>query len=223
MSAFIDPEGFRSYIAAAFPVAVLDRHPIDFGTVHLRFELGYGHPNGSDERIIQATQRATRLFREMFSEDDSLILIIKDFDSSGKEICPSNPPGHLYTLIRGFGDRRASVEIVQVPDVSEDYSYRQLLVPASVRELDCYKIFQGITHREQGRLPRINEAVYFVNTDRDIVFHMYDDRGCLLYADRPDKLQRLYRERSDWLVDYHRGHFGAVFGQQDKGGGRTTV
>jgi hypothetical protein len=203
------PAALRSAIATTFPDADLDRHPIDFGDAHLRFELGGDHSNGSDERISQATQRAVALFRHVFSVADPLILIINDWDWAGREMWPSEPAGHLLSLIGGQPGGQQFEEIVGPAAGS---SYHRLITPALVRDLDYRRIFEGITNREQGRLPRINESVYFVSAARGLVFHMYDDRGCLIYADAPEKLQSLYAERQAWLVDFHRARFDAMFG-----------
>jgi hypothetical protein len=194
-----DPSALRAGITAAFPGADLNTHPIDFGPTHLRFELGDKHPNGTDERIVQATERAAVIFAATFLEDELLTLVIKNWDWSGREICPSTP-GHLATLIScPVADQFAQV-ITERRSDGEDYCYEQILLPALVRDLDCRSILRGIAHLEQGREPRINESIYFVSTRRAMVFYMYDDRGCLVFADHPEKLRPLYLTRRSWLV-----------------------
>jgi hypothetical protein len=196
-----DPVEFRSYLARTFPGANLDSHPIDFGPVYLRFELGAPHPNGSDERIAQATERATVIFSELFTPDEQLTLIIKNWAWAGhQELFPSTS-GHLASLIgRPLTDGVAQIITERQWDGAES-SYEQILLPASVRDLDYRSIFRGIAHLEQGRDPRIGESIYFVSVGRAVVFYMYDDRGCLVFADRPEKLRPLYLNRRGWLVE----------------------
>ncbi|HEX8658282.1 MAG TPA: DUF3885 domain-containing protein, partial [Hymenobacter sp.] len=58
----------------------------------------------------------------------------------------------------------------------------------------------------QRRARRIREApeLYFLNLDRALIFHMYDDRGLdILAADR-QTLRPLYEQFHDWLLDYDR-------------------
>ncbi len=210
MSSPIDPTVFRKYMAATFPCVRLDSYPIGFGDVYLRFELGGDHPSGSDERITQAMERSVSLFQECNGVDDDMVLIIKDWGVSGEEALLSEPSGYLYSLIRGFHKKEAFVEIIDGDEYCD--SYRQFLYATTFRDLDYSGILKGITHLEQGRTPRINEVVYFINKANNTVFYMYDDRGCLVYSDVPDKLHRLYSQRNDWLVDYDRAHFDAVFG-----------
>lgn len=195
-----DPIAFRAYLARAFPRADLGNHPIDFGPVHLRFELGDRHPNGSDERIAQATERATVLFGDLFLQDEQLTLIIKNWAWTGRELFPKSP-GHLASLIRGPASDRFVEIITSRRSHGEEYSYEQVLRRVFVRDLDCRSIFRGIAHVEQGREPCINESVYFVSARRILAFYMYDDRGCLVFADNAEKLRPLYQKRRSWLVD----------------------
>ncbi len=199
---------FDRYIATTFPCAQLATHPIDFGDIHLRFELGGGHANGTDERIRQATDRAVDLFLARNDVDDDLVLIIKDWDSSGKEILPTEPPLYLDSMLASFDRGLAVTEIAAV----DDGSCKQMLFSTSLENIDYRNILRGIAHLEQGREPRINASIYFVNRTRNLVFYMYDDRGCMVYAASRATIQSLYDERNDWLVDFHRSHFDAIFG-----------
>ena len=61
------------------------------------------------------------------------------------------------------------------------------------------EILKGISHYEQGREPSISQNVYFINIDKDIVFHMYDDRGCIIYSNSRDKLTHI-RDVHDILI-----------------------
>jgi hypothetical protein len=40
---------------------------------------------------------------------------------------------------------------------------------------------------------------------------MYDDRGCLVFADHPSRIVHLYRKYNDWIVDYWRDTIDALF------------
>ena len=202
---------FRGFLCDSFSKADLCHDPIKFGDVHLRFELGDQHPNGSDERVTQAIDRAKILFDQFFCQDDLVMLIINDWQNFSREFWPTQPRDYLSTLILNFGNKVIFDETISQ---EEECHFRQRLLETRVSELDSKKIFEGIANLEQGRSPRINERIYFVNTSRRIVFYMYDDRGCLIYADFPSRLTDLYREKNDWLVDYYREHFDAIFASE---------
>jgi hypothetical protein len=165
----------------------------------LRFELGGRHPNGSEERITQASERATAIFNEVFAPDEKLTLIIKNWALTGQELF-CRTPGHLTSLIACPLTDGVTQIITQQHCDGEKYFYKQTLLAASVRDLNYRSMFRGIAHLEQGRKPSISESIYFVSVDRAVVFYMYDDRGCLVFADQPEKLRSLYQGRRGWLV-----------------------
>lgn len=199
---------FHRFLCDTFPMADLTKNPISFGDVHLRFELGAPHPNGSDERISQSVLRAKNLFDQFFSQSELVTLVINDWQDFSQEFWPSEPRDYLSSLILDFGNKVIFDETIRDED---EIPFRQRLLETRVSELDSTKIIEGIANLEQGRSPCINERIYFVNTSRRIVFYMYDDRGCLLFADALSKLVSLYREKSEWLVDHYREQFDAMF------------
>src|SRR5262249_17909493 len=137
---------------------------------------------------------------ELFREDEQLTLIIKNWDWTGQQLFPTTS-GYLASLIHSPASDRHVQIITQRQWDGEDFSYEQTLLTVTVREMDYRSIFQGIAHLEQGREPRINESIYFVSVTRGVVFYMYDDRGCLVFADSLEKLRSLYLNRRGWLVD----------------------
>ena len=54
------------------------------------------------------------------------------------------------------------------------------------------------------RTPRIQDRVYFVNRSRNIILHMYDDRGMDLIAPSVEGLKAIYQQHKDWVLDYDR-------------------
>jgi len=122
---------------------------------------------------------------------------------------------HLYELI---GESRLTLSqhrLVLKRDGDEpDESPQQLtqwLVPATFESLPHEEILVGIANHEQGRTPSIGQDVFIICPQSDIVFHMYDDRGCIVFSDAPSKLSHLYVKYNAWLVDYWRESIDSVF------------
>ena len=61
------------------------------------------------------------------------------------------------------------------------------------------------------RLPRIQDRVYFVNRDGNIILHMYDDRGMDLIASSVEALKSIFERHKDWILDYDRSSIEDVF------------
>ncbi len=194
-----DLDAFERRVRRAFLRARLADYLIDFGPYELRFELGDEKPNGAIERVGQAVDRAVKLFEACNTRDDDIVVVCKDFDGPG-QIFPSRPPRYLLSLICNY-DSTLGVEYAIDPDDYCEVSYKQIVYPTKVRYLACEAIFRGIASTEQGRSPCVGASVYLVNVTRNVVFFMYDDRGCLVSVDRPEKLLPLYKDHNSWLVD----------------------
>ena len=200
---------FLGFIRGTFPMANIWSNPITFSDVHLRFELGGEHPNGSEERVLQAAQRAQELFSQFFLQDDLVTLIVNEWGISGDELWPTEPKEFLNSLIVDSESKVIHDSIIEPGD--DEVAFRQRFLETPTREINSKRIFEGIANREQGRTPCLNEAIYFVSTSRKIAFYMYDDRGCLIFANAKSMLAGLYRDKNAWLVDYYRERFDAMF------------
>jgi hypothetical protein len=66
------------------------------------------------------------------------------------------------------------------------------------------------------RQPRTDDRVYFVNRTRNIILHMYDDRGLDLIARHRGDLQAIYDAYKSWALDYDRERIERVFEQTEE-------
>ena len=46
--------------------------------------------------------------------------------------------------------------------------------------------------------------VYFLNSEKSVLFHLYDDRGADVVAADKDILRPLYKSCNEWILDYDR-------------------
>lgn len=58
------------------------------------------------------------------------------------------------------------------------------------------------TERSWGKF--MDNDVFFVNTTKDILFFVYDDRGCEVIARIAEKLRPLYEKHYDWVDEVDR-------------------
>lgn len=57
----------------------------------------------------------------------------------------------------------------------------------------------------------LTSSVYFVCTNDNVLFHLYDDRGADLVADKKEKIQHVYYELNDLILDYDREKIDDIF------------
>lgn len=185
--------------------------------IHLRFELGEHFANGTDERINQVISRATALLEDTFSQDDYIYIYIKDWEHSYPQQLFGTTPNYLYELL---SNHKIHEEIMYEYDEDFDESgeviqvlkdYKVGIIYSKLNLIPYKSILQGIAHHEQGREPSIGQTIYFINMDKNIIFHMYDDRGCLIFSDTPDKLRVLYDKYNKWIVESWRESIDNLF------------
>lgn len=49
-----------------------------------------------------------------------------------------------------------------------------------------------------------NKEIYFINIDKKLIFHMYDDRGLDLISADKESLRSFYEKYNDWILDNDR-------------------
>ncbi|MDR3289167.1 MAG: DUF3885 domain-containing protein [Peptococcaceae bacterium] len=197
-----------TYVNETFPGL---KHP-----VCIRFELGASLKNGSDERLKQVYDRAARIFESLFEQGQRIFLLIKDWETADP-LDEEESTGYIYRLLRNqpFESERIEEEDPGKNTGLAKNTYWQSILATRVERLAWKKMLEGIANFEQGREPGIGQNVYMIDKERDIIFYMFDDRGCVVYANHADKIRYLYDLYRDWTVNYWRSELAQTF--PDKG------
>ena len=66
-----------------------------------------------------------------------------------------------------------------------------------VKEINVENILNGIANVEMGFEPGIDQRVYFIDPLTIFVFQMYDDRGCNVWCDNEDNIQRVLKKEKN--------------------------
>jgi len=185
--------------------------------INIRYELGGPFKNGSDERINQVITRVITLFENLFDSEDYIYIYIQDWDIVIDPMFGNTTPNHIYQLLEKHVLAEKVLykvdedidEMGKTVQITQEYNVR--LLCDRLGNIPYKEILKGIAHYEQGREPSISQAVYFINVDKDIVFHMYDDRGCIVYSNSSDKLAYMYHKYNNWIVDYWRDSIDSIF------------
>jgi hypothetical protein len=188
--------------------------------LRLRFELGEPYGNRTEERIIQVVTRVTELFEEVFKPDDFIYVYIKDWEVTEDLMFGNTTPEYLYDLLS-----KQNIEEDTSFNIDEDHDeltgqaieikneHKVKFVCSQLKYIPYKEILEGIGNYEQGREPSIGQSVYFISTEKDIIFHMYDDRGCDAFCINKDTLLPLYHKYRKWILDYNRVEIDRAFGE----------
>lgn len=191
--------------------------PDFWSDIHIRFELGEPFDNGTDERIEQVVARVHTLFEEVFAPDDIIHLYIQDWGDEPDVMFGNTTPCYLYKLLsrHTFEEQAMFQQDKDIDDAGHtipvSIPYKTTTLSGRLSSLPYREILSGIANYEQGREPSIGQRVYFIDMNRDIMFHMYDDRGCIIFAKEKKRLQSLYARYNDWLADHWRPYFDELY------------
>jgi hypothetical protein len=109
--------------------------------------------------------------------------------------------------VAGMGDAELRIVISRLTSPRS-----QAQVAIEPRRINYKRILRAIMHRDfWNRRPRIDDYVYFVNTSRNMILHMYDDRGLDIIAPQVDDLRPIYQTRKDWILDFDSAAIAQMF------------
>lgn len=203
----------QSYFNKIYPYSQINtRHTIG-GQVEIRFGLGDGYPNGSIERVNQATDRATVLFTDTFNKpDNEIFVLIYEFQDSNifevdRQYLHKQFPDELFDTFYNqleLANSNSFITDENGNECFETFMVRIIIGKLPVKKINARNIFRGIANTEMEFEPGIDQSIYFFDPLTDKGFHMYDDRGCYVWSNSGDKIRDIYNNRNNWIVDYHR-------------------
>ncbi|GGD36435.1 DUF3885 domain-containing protein [Flavobacterium orientale] len=179
----------------------------DFG---LRFDLQVGKTD-TDEYFQEVTRRASTIFKTAFADSDNLFLVFMDYKYKRRKIRFSN---FSFKQINSLEKTEISYsKELQLYEPDDKFDIRNIAIIKLATDRINYKnILKAIGHTDfPSRQPRLDQngfltgkEIYFVNIDKKLIFHMYDDRGLDIISADKETLRPIYKKHNDWILDYDR-------------------
>ncbi|MCM3762872.1 DUF3885 domain-containing protein [Alkalihalobacillus oceani] len=191
----------------------------------IRFEISMPSVQHEDKNnLLQIEERMNRIFNYVFQDTDELILVT-DIHCERNNPFLQKRPTKIYQKYITDKERRRKLQHRVGPSVfledgeddeemvthrfalsckKSDVRYKPLLRALSYEDFPhpC-QILKGLYR------PGID--IYFVNLTRNMIYHLYDDRGCDVIASRKEDLHSLYEELNDWMLDDDREQIDKLF------------
>ena len=190
--------------------------------IGIRFELGREELESTYDEVV--TRRAFILYEAVFRPDDLGFVVsgLTRYVSLGKGGVRSRQGRYrryrptVFQLSRrhslGLHGAAGREQLVAGDDdLREITTFRWTAIAA--RKIGYQFILKAKANADHYlRRPATSDRIYFVNQTRNIILHMYDDRGMDLVAARRNDLQAIYEEYKDWILDYDRERVEKTFG-----------
>lgn len=208
----------NEYMKDKFPNLEL-RSPLFYSwDIGIRFELGvewkseYDYPNSP--YLLGCYKRSITLFEALHSPTDDIFIVVdvNDYDK-GKNIkrklnnfSPFVEKSLLYKL-------NHSIFPYIFPEDDEEGTYKthRFTLKCKTSDFKYIPLLKAICNQDLGIKPSMFHRVYFININKNTIFHVYDDRGCDLLATSPETIRDIYKRYNDWILDYDRPEIDKVF------------
>jgi uncharacterized protein DUF3885 len=197
---------FIGYLKQSFNGLQL-RQPLFFNWNNaLRFDLQNQETN-SEEYFEEVDRRGRALFEATTNPTDDVFVVYMEYKWKRRKIRFSN---YCFKQINNL--RRTSIDYSVVRNLYEkdkDDVRNLAILKVKAIEINHKNILKAIANTDfPPRQPRFNllnsPDIYFINSSRNIIFHMYDDRGLDILASDIETLKPIYKKFNDWILDANR-------------------
>ncbi|MFP5115208.1 DUF3885 domain-containing protein [Bacillaceae bacterium C204] len=188
----------------------------------IRFEISNPiKPHYSKENLQQTFQRSITLFKKVFNERDEILLVTDVLTTRNNHFLQRKP---LNVYKKYLKDKNLLYKLHHqllgrfFEDEADEMVIHRFLLQCKKNTIRYVPLLKAICYEDYAHSSTILKSnqesgyeIYFVNLNKKIIFHLYDDRGCdILAADKED-IRYLYEEFNDWILDYDRKRIDHLF------------
>ncbi|QHL86799.1 DUF3885 domain-containing protein [Nibribacter ruber] len=176
----------------------------------LRFDLQVGETD-TDQYFQEVVRRATALFEATFQQTDTIYLVLQERTGKRGKIRFSN---YCFNQISGLKEEDVAYSKVNRLYDSADNTeiWNVAVVKLTINRVNYKNIIEAISVMDfPPRQPRLdsrgfltNKQIFFLNVDKKLIYHMYDDRGLDIVAKEKETLLPVYTEFNDWILECNR-------------------
>ncbi len=209
----------NGYMLETFPNLEL-RPPLFYnGDIGIRFKLGvnydYNNIYENCPYLEGVYDRAITLFQSLHATEDDIYIVVDVNDFADGETFK-----HKLNIFSKYVKEKSDLFKLQkntipyvFPEDDEDglYKTHRFTLKCKVSDLKYIPMLKAICNQDMGIKPSIFHRVYFININKNTIFHIYDDRGCDVLATSPNTIRDMYHTYNDWILDYDRNKIDKVF------------
>ena len=208
----------NEYLHTYFPGVDLKPSLYNQWPVGLHFELGgdlYQFKEGTDDLNMEMFDRVYRqvqsVFEELFSKEDEVFLVTNMYKHETHHKIQQIKVYARNLRNKDFKYRIKQETVPYVFDEEEDageyYTLRYSL-KCQTKDFNAKRIMQATCHEDFPLKPKFGgdyahyPDVFFVNTTKNVIFFIYDDRGCEVIASDLETIRPLYEKYGEWIPEY---------------------
>jgi hypothetical protein len=201
---------YRQFLEDSFKGLRL-RKPLFYSwDLGLRFDLQVGDTD-TDEYFQEVTRRASTIFQTAFDNSDKVFVVFMDYKYKRRKIRFSNFTFQQIESLKKTDVSYSKEKRLYEPD--DKFDIRNIaIIKTTTQKINYANILTAIGHTDfPPRQPRLDQKgvftakeMYFINLDKKLIFHMYDDRGLDIISADKEALRPIYIKHNDLILDYDR-------------------
>ena len=216
---------FIDYLQEQFPTLALVPSIYNQWNTGIHFTLGgpiyQFNENGelNLEMFELVYKQTIQIFNELFDQTDDIFLVTNVYKNKTNQ-----KRTNRLKVYKPFIKNRMYLNQIQVKTLpypfevneGEEYEMQQFSLLCKPCDLRITELLKAACNEDFPLKPRyggypINYPdVFFVNVTKDIIFFVYDDRGCEVIALNLEQLLPLYEKYYDWIEKVDRQKFEQV-------------
>ncbi|MCO0601354.1 DUF3885 domain-containing protein [Peribacillus butanolivorans] len=205
---------FEKYMETNFPNLSLRPALFYSWDIGIRFELGvewkieYDFENSPYLKGVY--KRAINLFKSLHLDDEEIFVVANVNDYGDKKV------NIFYPFVRDkdvlYKLKHKVIPYVFPEDDEEGrYITHRFMLRCKTSDIRYVPLLKVICNQDMGIRPSIFHDIFFININRETIFHVYDDRGCDLLAKSAETIRDTYNIYNGWILDYDREEIDKVF------------
>ncbi|KRF63218.1 hypothetical protein ASG99_22640 [Bacillus sp. Soil768D1] len=182
--------------------------------IGIRFELGvewkieYDFENRPYLKGVY--KRAINLFKSLHLDDEEIFVVANVNDYGDKKV------NIFYPFVRDkdvlYKLKHKVIPYVFPEDDEEGrYITHRFMLRCKTSDIRYVPLLKAICNQDMGIRPSIFHDIFFININRETIFHVYDDRGCDLLGKSAETIRDIYNKYNEWILDYDREEIDKVF------------
>jgi hypothetical protein len=202
---------YKKYLAEYFHGLKIQKPLFFNGKFALRFDLQVGE-TATEDYFREVIKRSTSLFEVAFDPKDEIFLVYRKLKWKKGKIRFGN-----YCFKQVSQLKKSEINYSIIHDLYEKGDIQDVAVlKSTVKQINYFNILTAIANTDfPPRQPRLHilgsEEIYFINTSKNLIFHMYDDRGLDIIASNVETLKPIYSKYRDWILEVNRGQIDNMF------------
>ncbi|MEK5333144.1 DUF3885 domain-containing protein [Lysinibacillus sp. FSL W8-0992] len=186
--------------------------------IGIRFKLGvnwkweFDYPD--NPYVLGCYKRAITLFEALHAPTENIFVVMDIHDFKNNRNLKrkfKNFPRYVNKSLMLKLSHEALPYIFPEDDEEGIFLTNRFTLQCKTSDFNYKLLLKAICNQDLELKPYLAHSVYFINSNRKTIFHVYDDRGCDLLATSPAGIKDIYERHNDWILDYDRAEIDKVF------------